>query len=150
MNKLLTITPLIAGIACGAAVSYSDDNQVNRHMISHTVVHVSSTNPDDDFAVTLPMRIELTLKENSSYDVYAVLPQSRVGYTGSGIYELDSDGVFFAMQEHQPLDIAPLRKGIIEQLFVRPGSFDGHMKVAKLGENNAALVGHKVILHMTY
>ena len=69
MNKLLTITPLIAGIAFGAAVSYSDDNQVNRHMISHTVVHVSSTNPDDDFAVTLPMRIGLTLKENSSYDV---------------------------------------------------------------------------------
>jgi len=150
VNKLLAIVPLIAGVAVGAAVSYIDDNQLNRHMISHTVAHVSSTDPDDDFATTLPMRIELTLKENSSYDVYAVLPKSRVGYTGSGRYELDSDGVFFAMEEHQPLDIEPLRKGIIEQLFVRPGSFDGHMKVAKLGENNAALVGHKVILHMTY
>ncbi|USD31362.1 MULTISPECIES: hypothetical protein [Vibrio] len=150
MNKLLTIIPLIAGAVVGAAVSYSDDNQLNRHMISHTVAHVTSSDPDDSFSDTLPLRLELTLKENSRYDVYAVLPKSRVGYTGSGRYELDSDGVFFAVEEHEPLDIEPLRQGMVEQLFVRPGSFDGHMKVAKLGENSAALVGHKVVLHMTY
>lgn len=150
MNKLLAIVPLIAGVAVGAAISYGDDNKLNRHLISHTVSYISSADPEDNYAITLPLRLEVTLKENSSYDVYAVLPDSGVGYTGSGRYELDSDGIFFAMEEHEPLDLEPKQKGIIEQLFIRPGSFDGHKKVAKLGDHSAALIGHKMILHMTY
>ncbi|WP_341663911.1 hypothetical protein [Vibrio sp.] len=150
MSKLAAVFIIIAGAMLGALIAYLNHNAINRHMSSHTIAYVSSVDPDNNFGVTLPLRVELILKEDSSYGVYALLPKSQVGYTSSGWYELDSDGIFFAMRKHNRLDIEPKRNGVIEQLFVRQGAFDGHMKLVKLGTHSAALVGSKVALHMSY
>jgi len=37
---------------------------------------------------------------------------------------------------------------VIEQLFVRPGAFDGMMEFVDLGNDQAILVGHKVALYL--
>ncbi|WP_114784708.1 hypothetical protein [Vibrio tetraodonis] len=150
MSKLAAVLIMIVGAMLGALIAYLNNNTINRHMSSHTVAHVSSVVPDNNFGITLPLRLELILKEDSSYGVYALLPKSQVGYTSSGWYELDSDGIFFVMGKHKRLELEPKRNGVIEQLFVRQGAFDGHMKLVKLGEHSAALVGSKVALHMIY
>ena len=150
MSKLVAVLLILVGTILGVLTSYFNNNSINRDMSSHTAAYISSVDPDNNFGITLPLRVDITLKENSTYGVYALLPKSRVGYASSGWYELDSDGIFFTMRKHRRLNIEPLRNGVIEQLFVRPGAFDGHMKLVKLDEHSAALVGSKVALHMNY
>ncbi|GLT16669.1 hypothetical protein GCM10007938_04450 [Vibrio zhanjiangensis] len=148
MSKQIAIVIIVVGSMLGAIAAYLNNNTINRHLSSHTVAYISSVDPDNSFGITLPLRLELILKQDSTYGVYAFLPKSQVGYTSSGWYQLDGDGIFFAMRRHNRLDIEAKRNGVIEQLFVRPDTFSGHMRLVQLGEHSAALVGSKVALHM--
>nr|WP_217702200.1 hypothetical protein [Vibrio ostreicida] len=138
------------GLGLGGGLSYIDDNTLNRHFISHTTAHIDSGRPGVSAAVTLPLRTELTLNENGTFNVYSLLSQRRVGYTGSGHYTLDSEGVLFSMQKQIALDVPTQNQGVIENLFVRTGAFDGRVTFARLGEGSAALIGNKMVYHMTY
>ncbi|MEF1174965.1 hypothetical protein [Vibrio sinaloensis] len=150
MNNKIIIGAVALGAVIGGAASYLDSNKLNRHFNSSTIAYVEASNPDDSFAKIIPLRFELTLKENSGYDVYAAIPNSKVGYMTSGDYTLDSDGVFFNIQTHSPLRAEYSHYGPIEQLFLRRNAFEGHRKVAKLEDNKAALIGHKVVLLLNY
>lgn len=142
------ICAAVVGVLLGGATGYLGNNTLNRHFNSSTIAYIEGSNPDDSFAKVIPLRFELTLKENSGYDVYAAIPSSKVGYMTSGEYALDRGGVFFHIQTHNPIKTEGSDHGPIEQLFLRRNAFEGHRKIVQLEENKVALIGHKVVLFL--
>lgn len=149
MNKQITLGAVFAGLAVGTAIALYTGEQPNQHYTSNTIAHIHIEQPGDLFSTSLPLRFELILNENNTYGVYAMLPQSQVGYSGTGQYDKSHNEILFMYQNHTPLDLPNANSsGVIEQLFVRPGSFDGLMQLIDIGDKGAILVGNKVALHL--
>ncbi|MEZ8103005.1 hypothetical protein [Vibrio bivalvicida] len=148
MNKEIIFGAAVLGLGIGVGIAFNTGDQPNRHFTSSTVAHIHIEEPSTVFSTSLPMRLELTLNENNTYGVFAMLPQSQVGFSGKGQYSMDSDGILFMHDMHTPLDLEGAKGGVIEQLFVRPGSFDGLMNLIDIGDKGSILVGKKVALHL--
>ncbi|NOH80097.1 hypothetical protein F0231_10120 [Vibrio sp. RE86] len=144
MNKYYIGVAAILGIVIGGGIALAKDTQVNRHFNSNTILHIGGE--DSEVTASLPVRFELTLKENGTYDVFSMLPRSQVGFSGKGSYAFDADGVMFIHDMHTPLDLDNAKDGLIEQLFVRPGSFDGMMQLVQVSDHESILIGQKAAL----
>ncbi|MFM2590142.1 hypothetical protein [Vibrio sp. TBV020] len=148
MNRTLVLGSVFCGLVAGCSLALLDNSELNRHFTSNTVSHIEMDEEQGHLSLSLPLRFELTLKENQTYGVFAMLPNSQVGFSGKGDYSYNHEGMMFVHDTHTPLDLENAKDGLIEQLFVRPGAFDGMMKFVDLGNDQAILVGHKVALYL--
>lgn len=148
MNKKLVACATLLGLGVGIGVALNSGEQPNRHYTSSTVAHIDVEEPAFVGSASLPIKFELTLNENNTYGVFAMLPQSQVGFSAHGQYSIDQSDALFMYQTHTPLALSGAKSGVIEQLFVRPGAFDGLMNLVDIGEHGSILVGKKVALHL--
>ncbi|TFH89951.1 hypothetical protein [Vibrio ouci] len=148
MNNIVTSCTTVCGLVLGCLLALLGTSEHNRHFTSNTVTHIEIEDDRKAQSISLPLRFELTLKENQTYGVFAMLPSSQVGFSGKGAYTHNHQGMMFIYDTHTPLELDDAKDGLVEQLFVRPGAFDGRMKFVELGNDHAILVGHKVALYL--
>lgn len=148
MNNIVTSCTMIFGLALGWLLASLGTSEHNRHFSSYSVTHIEFEDYRNGHSISLPLSFELTLKENQTYGVFAMLPNSQVGFSGKGTYTHNHRGMMFMHDTHTPLELDDAKDGLVEQLFVRPGAFDGRMKFVELGNDHAILVGHKVALYL--
>lgn len=148
MNNVIASFIVISGLALGWLLALFGGAEHNRHFNSNTVTHIEIDDYRNAQSISLPIRFELTLKENQTYGVFAMLPSSQVGFSGKGTYTHNHQGMMFMYDTHTPLELDDAKEGLVEQLFVRPGAFDGRMTFVELDNDHAILVGHKVALYL--
>ncbi|NOJ23491.1 hypothetical protein [Vibrio coralliilyticus] len=136
MNKAVTITSVLAGLAIGGVAAYVNSPTMNQNFESHTQIVI----PKREGSELVKMRASLNLKRSGQYELY-FLTGNLVGFNTTGHYDFDSYGLSLMPISAEQVVPEGKKLNIMETMFSQRGMHSmEELKVIRIGKEQTILV----------